>query len=147
MPEKMKLHYKDGSTADLDAVDGRRVLREHADEWSTSPFPADVQKAAQEDADALRLHLARLRADGKTELEVEKARISWADRVEKLDLPGAVERHGPFEAKVKGAGWWAIYDGEGKQVGGSIREPEGVSFNAMSEEDKAEYVKAETAES
>lgn len=144
MPEKMKLHYKDGSTADLDAVDGRRVLREHADEWSASPFPADVQKAAQEDAEALRLHLARLRADGKIEIEVEKARHAWA---EKKPSPAVADLTGPFEAKVKGSGWWAIYDADGNQVGKNIRESEGMSFNGMNEEDKAEWVKAETAAS
>lgn len=53
----------------------------------------------------------------------------------------------PFEGKDKGAGWWAIFDANGKQVGGNIRKPEAESFNAMSEEDKAEYVKAETAAS
>jgi hypothetical protein len=143
MPEKMTLHYKDGSTTSMDAIDARRVLREHASEWATSAFPSDVQKATQEDAEALRLHLARLRADGKTEVEVEKARHAWTGV--KKSAPAA-EAKGPFEARVKGSGWWAIYDADGKQVGKNIREPEGISFNAMSEEDKAEYVKAETAE-
>lgn len=71
----------------------------------------------------------------------------WGKSAVKQPEAPVIDLKGPFEARVKGAGWWAIYDADGKQVGSSIREPEGISFNAMSEEDKAEYVKAETAES
>lgn len=49
----------------------------------------------------------------------------------------------PFEAREKGRGWWGIFDSKGVQVGGGIREPEGKSFNDLSDEDKQEYVNAE----
>lgn len=146
MPDKMKLHFKDGSTTDMDAIDARRVLRDHPTEWSTSAFPADVQKAAQEDAEALRMHLAQLRHDGKNEMEVEKARTNWAG-VHKSDAGSndPADFTGPFAARDKGKGWWAIFDAANAQVGGNIRQPDAISFNDMSEEDKQEYVNAELA--
>lgn len=51
----------------------------------------------------------------------------------------------PFEAREKGRGWWGIFDSNGAQVGGGIREADGKSFNDMSDEDKQEYVNAELA--
>lgn len=51
----------------------------------------------------------------------------------------------PFEARVKERGWWGIFDATGAQIGGAIRETDATAFNALSEEDKAEYVKAEAA--
>lgn len=57
------------------------------------------------------------------------------------------EPKAPFEAKSKGSGWWAIFDAEGTQVGGNIRQPEAESFNGLSDDDKLEYVKAELAKS
>jgi hypothetical protein len=61
------------------------------------------------------------------------------------DAPAAVEPKGPFEAKDKGAGWWAIFDADGKQAGGNMRKPDAEAFNGMSDEDKLELVKAEIA--
>lgn len=42
----------------------------------------------------------------------------------------------PFEAKDKGAGWWAIYDADGKEVR-SLRKDDAEIFNALSDADKA----------
>jgi hypothetical protein len=61
------------------------------------------------------------------------------------EVPALEAPVGPFEAREKGRGWWAIYDSKGVQVGGGIREPEGKSFNDLSDEDKQEYVNAELA--
>lgn len=146
MPDKMKLHFKDGSTTEMDAIDARRVLRDHPTEWSASAFPADVQKAAQEDAEALRMHLAQLRHEGKNEMEVEKARTNWAG-VPKSDAGSndPADFTAPFAARDKGKGWWAIFDAANAQVGGNIRQPDAISFNDMSDEDKQEYVNAELA--
>ena len=47
---------------------------------------------------------------------------------------------GPFEAKDKGEGWWAIYGADDQQVGKSIRKADGEAFNALSDDDKAAYV-------
>lgn len=146
MPEKMNLHFKDGSTTEMDAVDARRVLRDHSAEWSTSAFPADLQKAAQEDAEALRMHLAQLRHEGKNDAEVEKARINWAGVPKSTPAPvNPADFTAPFEARDKGRGWWGIFDSKGTQIGGGIREAEGKSFNEMTEEEKQEYVNAELA--
>jgi len=148
MPEKMNLHFKDGSTTEMDAIDARRVLRDHPTEWSASAFPADVQKAAQEDAEALRMHLAQLRHEGKSEFEVEKARVNWSGAPKSNPQPSdPADFTAPFEAREKGRGWWGIFDSKGIQVGGGIREADGKSFNDMSEEDKQEYVNAELAKS
>ncbi|WP_312416683.1 hypothetical protein [Shinella sp.] len=45
----------------------------------------------------------------------------------------------PFEAKDKGAGWWAIYDADGKEVR-SLRKDDAEIFNALSDADKATEV-------
>lgn len=157
MPEKMTLHFKDGSTTSMDAIDARHVLRQHPSEWATAPFPEDVQKEAQEDAAALRDLLANMRADGKNEHEVEKARLNWpatwkamkAKAAAETAAPatGAVNPTAPFEGRDKGAGWWGIFDSTGKQVGPNMRKPEAESFNGLSDEDKAEWVQAEAAKS
>lgn len=47
---------------------------------------------------------------------------------------------GPFEAKDKGEGWWAVFDAKGEQVGKSIRKADGEAFNGLSDDDKAAYV-------
>lgn len=61
------------------------------------------------------------------------------------EVPALEAPVGPFEAREKGRGWWGIFDSKGVQVGGAIREPEGKSFNDLSDEDKQEYVNAELA--
>ncbi|MBY3162118.1 hypothetical protein HFO65_15900 [Rhizobium laguerreae] len=58
----------------------------------------------------------------------------------------AGEPTAPFEAREKGKGWWAIFDSTGAEVGKSIREPDGIAFNSMSDDDKDEYVKLHTKE-
>lgn len=105
MPEKMTIYHKNGETAVLDAIDGRRTLREHAAEWAASPWP-------------------------KAEAAVPAP---------------AADPVAPFEARVKERGWWGIFDANGVQIGGAIRETDATAFNALSEEDKSEYVKAEAA--
>lgn len=45
----------------------------------------------------------------------------------------------PFEAKDKGAGWWAIYDAGGKEVK-SLRKDDAEIFNSLSDENKAAEV-------
>lgn len=42
----------------------------------------------------------------------------------------------PFEAKEKSAGWWAIFDADGKEVGKSFREDDAKAFNALDEAGK-----------
>lgn len=155
MPEKQTLHFKDGSTVSMDAIDARHVLRQHSAEWATSPFPVEVQKEAQEDAEALRDLLANMRADGKNEHEVEKARLNWPatwKAIKAIKAKAAMQEPStdlapPFDAKNKGQGWWAIFDSAGKQVGGHMRAEDAGAFNAMSDEDKAEYVKSEAGAS
>ncbi|NHT75930.1 hypothetical protein G8E10_09590 [Rhizobiaceae bacterium CRRU44] len=61
------------------------------------------------------------------------------------EVPALEAPSAPFLARDKGHGWWGIFDAKGLQIGGAIREPEAASFNELSDEDKAEYVKAETA--
>lgn len=59
----------------------------------------------------------------------------------------ASEPKAPFEAKSKGSGWWAIFDADGAEVGKSMREPDAEAFNAMSDDDKLEFVKSEITQS
>ena len=43
---------------------------------------------------------------------------------------------GPFEAKDKGNGWWAVFDSTGAEVSKGIREADATAFNDLSAEDK-----------
>ena len=65
MPEKMKLHHIEGSTAEIDAIDARRTLRDHPSEWATSPFPAEVQKKAQEAAKEKRVAILKIKTSDR----------------------------------------------------------------------------------
>lgn len=159
MPEKMTLHFKDGSTTTMDAIDARHVLRQHSTEWATSPFPEDVQKEAQAEAAALRDLLANMRADGKNEHEVEKARLAWPDTWKAMKakaaapaeppsgLPAGVNPTAPFEGRDKGSGWWGVFDSTGAQIGPNMRKTEAESFNGLTDDEKAEWVQSELAKS
>lgn len=100
-------------------------------------------------------------ADGEipigTKLTVKTEPTGWAGRYTVLDgddaadektavtnpagggAEGTTEPAGPFEAKDKGEGWWAIYDGKGEQVGKSVRKADGEAFNGLSDDDKVAY--------
>lgn len=191
MPEKVTLHYKDGTTADMDSIDARRALRDHPSEWSAAPFPKDYVKEQSKKVDAENAETEAKReaeaaevkrlADEKAakeqaeqdiqakrvaEQQEEKRKADEAARDNRLSAPvaeppitndGLKVGHipsevpaleapvGPFEAREKGRGWWAIYDSKGTQVGGGIREADGKSFNELNDEDKQEYVNSELA--
>lgn len=193
MPDKVTLHYKDGTTAELDTIDARRTLRDHPSEWSTEPFPADVRKAEAEKTEQARAAEEAKRAaaakkaqdeadekarDEQAKADAEAARIKQqqeekakADEAARngqvgqkpsdppvtndglkighipSEVPALEAPVAPFEAREKGRGWWGIFDSKGTQIGGGIREADGVEFNKFSEEEKQEYVNAELAKS
>lgn len=98
-----------------------------------------------------------------TELDVKNEPTGWAGRYEvisggkagktavtnpgKADKPGAetppapefVAPVGPFTAKERSPGWWAIYDGKDEAVGKSVRKADLDGFDTLSEEDKAAF--------
>lgn len=45
-----------------------------------------------------------------------------------------------FTARHKGAGKFSIFDGEGEEVASGLSKADAEAFNAMSDQDKAEYV-------
>lgn len=91
-------------------------------------------------------------ADGKevpvgSEFTVKEEPTAWAGRYtvlsgnadDKTGVNNPAPLTGPFEARDKGEGWWAIYDGAGEQVGKSVRKADGEAFNGLSDDDKAEF--------
>jgi len=46
---------------------------------------------------------------------------------------------GPFTAKEKSAGWWAIFDGDDKPVGKAVRKNDLEGFDTLSDDDKLEF--------
>lgn len=46
---------------------------------------------------------------------------------------------GPFEAKEKAAGWWAIFDGAGEVVGKAVRKDALDGFNDLGDDDKLAF--------
>lgn len=149
MPEKMTLHFKDGSSTAMDAIDARRVLREHGGEWSTTPFPADVRKAAQEEAEGLRLHLSKLRAERKSEAEIEDARVAWPDTWKAMQAgktagkPQADAK--PYEAKHRGGGSYSIMNAEGKEVLDKLSKDDAELFNTSALDAQESFIEAEKA--
>jgi len=70
----------------------------------------------------------------------------WKGRYEVIDsnqdadlITGSIR----LEARETGAGWWAIFNGAGAIIGQKIRRDAAEQFNAMTDEEKAEYVSAE----
>lgn len=57
--------------------------------------------------------------------------------------PTTTVPEGPYEAKEKSPGWYAIYGKDGKEIGKAIRKDDADAFTAMSDDDKAAYVKSE----
>jgi len=117
MVERVKIYHISGQAAEMDAFDAREALQQHADEWAQEPWAESKKEPV----------------DGSN---------GGGSGVPTGDAPV-----GPFEAREKGRGWWAIYDSKGTQIGGGIREADGVEFNKFSEEEKQEYVNAELAKS
>jgi hypothetical protein len=166
MPEKIKLHYKDGTTAELDAVDARRALRDHPSEWSSEPFPADVRKAeAEKTAQAAAEEEARRAAAARKAQEeaAAKAReeqakadaeaMTIAAQQEEKRKADEAARNGQFGhipsetafvfiAKHRGAGSYSVLDENGNELLEKMSKEDADAFNAMTDADKAEYVKA-----
>jgi hypothetical protein len=48
MPVKTKIYRKNGEVAEMDAVDARRAVQSHPDDWANSPWPkAEKAKPAE----------------------------------------------------------------------------------------------------
>lgn len=48
MPEKTKIYRKNGETAEMDAVDARRAVQTHPDDWALTAWPkAEKPKVEQ----------------------------------------------------------------------------------------------------
>jgi hypothetical protein len=62
-----------------------------------------------------------------------------ADDKTAITNPAATAPVGPFEAKEKSPGWYAIYDGAGAEVGKAVRKDDADGFNDLSEDDKAAF--------
>lgn len=81
-----------------------------------------------------------------TELTVKEEPTGWAGRYTVLGAESAEktpvtnEPKGPFEARDKGQGWWAIYDADGAEVGKAMRKDDAEAFNAASDDDKAAFL-------
>lgn len=103
MPEKMKLHHIDGSTAEIDAIDARRTLRDHPSEWATSAFPADVQKKAQEAAKEKRVAILKIKTSGKPQHEIDQA-LAGLEELQQLEKAEAdkAARAGKKNTEAKG---------------------------------------------
>lgn len=183
MPDKVKLHYKDGTTAEMDSVDARRALRDHPSEWSSEPFPSDVRKSEAEKARqaAAEEDARRAAAAKKAQAEAEeKARddlakqdaeaIRIADQQEEKRKADEAARAGQganapaeppitndglkighipsetqvvYSAKHRGGGSYSVLDADGNEVTEKMTKEDAEAFNAMTDAEKAEYVKAE----
>lgn len=78
------------------------------------------------------------------EVELSEAEYKVSKGTGWFDFSGEPAKSGdefkaPYEAKDKGAGWWAIYDADGKEVR-SLRKDDAEIFNALSDADKAAEV-------
>lgn len=98
-----------------------------------------------------------------TELTVKEEPTAWAGRFETIEGDGKgktavtnpkggdgkgnneqppaefVAPVGPFTAKEKSPGWWAIFDGKGEPVGKAVRKAELDGFDTLSDDDKLAF--------
>lgn len=49
----------------------------------------------------------------------------------------------PYEVKESSPGWYQVYDAAGAEVGKKLRKDDAEAFTALSDEDKAEFLKGE----
>jgi hypothetical protein len=86
-----------------------------------------------------------------TELDVKNEPKGWEGRYEAISSGKGssgrtvVTNPAKYEAKHKGGGTYAIFDGDGKEAGKALSRDDAEAFNKMSDEDKAEFVKSEAA--
>ena len=77
MPEKMIIHSAWGEEATVDAVDGRRAVQNHPDEWSTKPFPESGHKKA---------------AEKKAEREAQERAVQASQRAAAVPAPVQIDK-------------------------------------------------------
>lgn len=88
-----------------------------------------------------------------TELTVKEEPKGWDGRYEVIsggedgktavtNPAGSDQKAATYEAKHRGGGSYSIVDGDGKEVAEKLTKADADSFNAMSDAEKAEYVKA-----
>lgn len=160
MPEKMTLHYKDGSTVVQDAVDARRTLIDHPSEYSAKPFPEEIQEAAKEEEAEIKDALVKIRLSGEAPHridaalaafnEMQQARKKQADAAVRSGKPhpivaGAKSSGKKFEAKHRGQGSYSIFDAAGNKVLDKLTQDDAELFNSSAEESQEEYIRAEKA--
>lgn len=102
-------------------IDAKIAVANFPKEWSVEPWPEKAPEAAEGE---------------------EKS----SDQLPS-DQPPSGDPNIKFEARDKGHGWWGVFDSAGAQIGDNLRKPEAGSFNGLSDEDKAEWVKSELAKS
>ena len=73
MPQKETIYFKgDGKAYELAAIDARRALREHSNEWSREPWPKAEQAKADADAKAKAEADARAKAEAEQKAKAEQ---------------------------------------------------------------------------
>ena len=83
-----------------------------------------------------------MRADGKNEYEVEKARLAWPSTWKAMKAKAA-EPVKAFEAKHRGKGSYSVMSAAGEEVVSGMTKEDAEAFNAMTEAEQADYVAGE----
>lgn len=83
-----------------------------------------------------------------TTLDVKDEPTAWAGRYEVIsgDDEGKEAVTNPadpapsaYSIKEKGAGWYAIVDAQGEEVGKALRKDDAEAFEALTDQDKADF--------
>lgn len=130
-----------GRYVDLDAQDGGKASDEIAD------LKARIAQLEGENAtlksnaplDGQPLNKTEITSDG------ENPRTGAEDGPS--DVPVTADQGGQgtttYEARDTGSGWWTIFDNTGAEAGKKLRKDDAEAFNALSDAEKAEYLKSE----
>lgn len=118
MPNKMTIYRVGGESAEMDAIDARRTLQSHANEWFSTA--ADAKAATPKPAPA----------------------PAPAAVPEVAPAPAPAEKPA-LEAKHRGKGSYSVLDASGAEVMEGLSKEDAEAFNAMTADEKAEYVKTE----
>lgn len=123
MPEKMTIYRVGGERAEMYAVDARRALQAHPNEWFGTAAAAKEAAPKKE-------------ATAPVPAPAPAQEAPAAAPVPAPETPA-------LEAKHRGKGSYSVLDASGAEVMEGLSKEDAEAFNAMTADEKAEYVKTE----
>jgi hypothetical protein len=160
--------YKGATTSGIYGADGKEIPIGHEltvdkapEGWAGRYIDVDADTASNDDEiDALKARIAELEGENatlkaaapiegqplnKTEITSDGENPRPGAEDGPSDVPVTTDQGGhgatTYEARDTGSGWWTIFDNTGAEAGKKLRKDDAKAFNALSDAEKAEYLK------